>query len=200
MKFSNPVNLKKVDQSCLLLIKFQLICSDTKLPKCYTMKQGGMSLITNAHSSALNVSHGALHKKPPQTSPLRSTNIPASADSLECMKMRWFWNGAWKYSGLGDYCWSQRGANQFAKWIMRRAKEPTLSLPLSALPIILQRAEKLPGANTHRLRLCVVGSGSRWAPRVHQIIGRAPPCEATCQGKRHVEEKHTTSADGLSDE
>lgn len=51
-----------------------------------------------------------------------------------------------------------------------------------ALAAVLPRAERLPGANTHRRRLSVAAGGSRWASRVHQIIGRAPPREAACQG------------------
>lgn len=38
-----------------------------------------------------------------------------------------------------------------------------------------------------------MGSGSCWASRVHQIIGRAAPCEAVCRGKGIRRKTHNFS-------
>lgn len=78
MTFSSHVSLKKVDQLCFVHFKFRLISSDTKLPKCYTIKQRGMSLITSAHMACCTKPQRLLH----------CTNPPVSADSLERTNMR----------------------------------------------------------------------------------------------------------------
>jgi len=88
-----------------------------------------------------------------------------------------------------DYCRSQRGANQLAKWMMSRVLQRGLP---PALPITQRHAERLPGVNTHTSCLCS-GQGSRWASRTHQIIGRALPCEAMRQGDGVQRKTHNLS-------
>lgn len=64
------------------------------------------------------------------------------------------------------------------------------SLSLSPLSGDMQRGYLV---WTHRLHACAVGSGSRWASRTHQIIGRAPPREAVCQGDGVQRKTHNFS-------
>lgn len=89
-----------------------------------------------------------------------------------------------------DYCWSQREANQLGQMnYEERRSEDSLSLspPLSG---DVQRGYLV---WTCRLHACAVGSGPRWASRAHQIIGRAPPCEALCQGDGMQRKTHNFS-------
>lgn len=75
------------------------------------------------------------------------------------------------------------------EWWAECCREDSLQL----CPLMTQRhAERLPGVNTHTSCLCI-GQGSCWASRMHQIIGRALPCEAMRQGDGVQRKTHNLS-------
>lgn len=99
INFSRHVNSKNVDKHHFVLIQIELICKtdDAKLSKCYTIKQWEKSLITTAHSSRLNVLHGALHKSTmPITQHKHSCNRRSAWMHKDVLILKW----AMKYSGL----------------------------------------------------------------------------------------------------